>query len=69
MVSFLTAPYAEARRKFFFDDCLLLFACGKTIGSLVLVACTSIVATVRRDILLIYSSLGPEDTWMKASHA
>ena len=31
--------------------------------------CTLIGETVRRDILLIYSSLDPEDTWIHSSHA
>ena len=38
-------------------------------GSSVLVTCTSIFATVWRDILLIYSALDPEDTWIEAAHA
>ena len=51
------------------DEYLLLFALRKIIGLSVLVSCNSIVATVRCDILLVSSSLDPEDTWMKASHA
>ena len=35
----------------------------------VLVTCTSICATVRRDISLISSDLAPEDTWMEEAHA
>ena len=42
---------------------------GETIGSSVLVSCTSIGATVRRDISLISSALGPEDTWTKAANS
>ena len=53
----------------FLEDCCLPFARRKTIGSSVLVTCTSIGATVWRDILLIYSALDPEDTWLEAAHA
>ena len=38
-------------------------------GSLVMVSCTSIGATVRRDILFIYSALDTEDTWEEAVNA
>ena len=34
-----------------------------------MVTCTSIGATVRHDILLIYSALYPEDNWVEAAHA
>ena len=51
------------------DDCCLPFAQRKIIGSSVLVTFTSICATVRCDILLVYSSLYQEDTCMEAAHA
>ena len=40
-----------------------------TIGSLVLISCTSICATVWRDILFISWVLGLEDTWTEAENA
>ena len=33
-----------------------------------LFTCTSIGATFWHDVLLIYSALAPEDTWMEAAH-
>ena len=67
-VHFLTVSYAEAWSKIFLDDCLINFDWSTTTGSSFLVYLTSIGATVRRYILLIYSDLSREDTWMEAAH-
>ena len=53
----------------FIDDYCSPFAWRKTTGSSLLVTYNLIVATVWRDILFIYSTLDPEDTWMKPTHA
>ena len=53
----------------FLNDCCVPFAQRTTIGSLFLIPCNSIGATVSHDILFIYSSLDSEDTWMEAPHA
>ena len=53
----------------FLDNFCAHFARNKTIGSSVLVNCYSIGATFWGDILLVYSTLGPEDTWLEAAHA
>ena len=65
----LTLPYSVAQREIFLDDFWLPFAWRTTIGSSVLVTCTSIVATVWCDISLISSALDPENTCMEAAHA
>ena len=41
----------------------------RTMGSSVLVTCNLIGKTVVCDILLIYSDLAPEYTWVEAAHA
>ena len=68
MVLFLTASYDAAWREMFLDDYLLPFDRRTTIGSLVLVSCASVRTIVWRDILLIYSALGTEDTCMEAAN-
>ena len=68
-VRFLTVSYTASWRGVFPDYCCLPFCCRRTIGSSVLVTCTSICATVWRDISLITSALATEDIWMEAEHA
>ena len=67
-VPFLTASYVASWRKTFFCDCWLSSYHKTNLVSSVLVTCISICAIVRCDILLISSTLYPEDTWRDASH-
>ena len=53
----------------FLDDCCIPFSLRTTLGSSVLVTCTSLDETVRRDIFLISSDFNPEDNWMEAASA
>ena len=64
----LTASYNLYQRTVFLDDFWLLFAWTTTIVSSVLVSCTSLGATLWRDILLISSSFYSEYTWAEASN-
>ena len=50
-------------------DCCLSWDWMRTMGSSVLVTCNLIGKTVVCDILLIYSDLAPEYTWVEAAHA
>ena len=68
-VILLTASCTEVQRTMLLDNFWLPFARRTTIGTLVLVSCTSICATVWHDILFISSALTPEDTWIEAAHA
>ena len=58
-VIFLTASYFADWRTMLINDCCLPFYWKKTIGSSVLVTCTSIGVIVPSDILLISSDLAP----------
>ena len=68
-VCFLAAAYSAARNTMFLDNFCLPFAWSKTIGSSVLDTFNSIGTTVWSDILLIYSALDTEYTWMEAAYA
>ena len=69
MVSCLTESYAAAQSEMLLDDFWLTLSRRKTIGSPVLVSCTSIGTTVWHDLSLISLALVTEDTWTEAENA
>ena len=68
-VIFLTLSYAAARIIILLDDCCILFAKITTIVSSVLITSNSIGATFWHNVLMIYSALYTEDTWMEEAYA
>ena len=68
MIRCFTEFYAAAQRTIFLDDFWFTFSQRTTIGSSVLIFCTSIGTTVWCDISLMSSELSPEETWTEATH-
>ena len=65
-VCFHTSSYTASSIIIFLDDCCISFARSTIIVPSVPVTYNSILVTVWHDILLIYSALDTEDTWMEA---
>ena len=68
MVRCLAASYTADWRTIFPDDFQIPLSWRKTIGLSVLISCTSIDPIVWFAIILMSSTLAPEETWTEATH-